>query len=62
MDGAIVMEGARVASYSYVGSVALDRDGSNDGRLEGLFTLDGTADILVDIDGCDEVESYMDGI
>ena len=62
MDGAIVMEGARVASYSYVGSVVLDSDGSNDGRADGLFTLDGMADILGDIDGCNEVEGCMDGI
>ena len=59
LDGAIVMEGAKVGSY--VGSVVLDSDGSNDGRADGLFTLDGTADILGDIDGCEELEGCMDG-
>ena len=63
LDGAIVIEGAKVGSYvESVGSVVLDSDGSNDGRADGLFTLDGMADILGDIDGCNEVEGCMDGI
>ena len=58
--GTCEFDGANVGSY--VGSVVLDRDGSNDGRGDGLFTPVGMADILGDIVGCDEVEGCMDGI